>query len=126
MLVLNFAHPLTDEQRSQIETLALARIERVVEVATAVDQGSPLIPQAVALVEACGLSSYAWQTSDMIINPPGLASIALAVIAEIHGRRGSFPAIIRMRPAEMASGTRYEVAELINLQSVREMARTRR
>jgi hypothetical protein len=126
MLVLNFAHPLTDEQRTQIETLAQARIERIVEVASSVDQSNPLLPQVVALVDACGLSSYAWQSSDLMINPPGLTSIAMAVIAEIHGRRGSFPSIIRMRPVEAAHGTRYEVAELINLQHVRETARTRR
>jgi hypothetical protein len=126
MLLLNFAHPLTNQQRAQVEALAQTRIERIVELATDIDQNRPLLPQVVALVDDCGLSSYEWQTSNLLINPPGLASIALAVIAEIHGRRGSFPAMIRMRPVVTPSGTRYEVGELINLQSVREAARTRR
>ncbi|BCL77993.1 hypothetical protein ccbrp13_04580 [Ktedonobacteria bacterium brp13] len=61
----------------------------------------------------------------MLINPPGFAATALALVAEIHGRMGHFPMILRLRPAE-GPVTRFEVAEIINLQNVRDDSRKQR
>jgi hypothetical protein len=62
----------------------------------------------------------------MIINPPGYAPATAALLAELHGRSGYFPAILRLRPVVDTTPTVYEVAEIVNLQVVREQARTRR
>jgi len=48
------------------------------------------------------------------------------LLAELHGRMGYFPPIVRLRPVPNALPPRFEVAEIINLQAVREAARTRR
>ncbi len=47
-------------------------------------------------------------------------------MAELHGRTGHFPASIRIRPVSEVTPPRYEVAEVINLQQVRENAREQR
>lgn len=126
MIVLNFAHPITEAQRAQIEALTGLGIERVVDVPTQIDNSVSLAPQIVALTDACDLPADAWQTAALLVNLPGLAPAAIALVAEIHGRRGSFPAIIRLRSMPAALGTQYDVAEIVNVQAVREAARMRR
>jgi hypothetical protein len=58
--------------------------------------------------------------------PPALNFIAVTLLAELHGRMGYFPSCVRMRPVPGAVPPRYEVAEVLALQKVREEARMRR
>lgn len=125
MLILNFTHPLTSEQRAQIEALADAQVEEVRTIPVQIDQTEPLEPQITAVVNAVGLSSEDWQTKPLLINPPGYAPAAFVLLAELHGRIGHFPALIRLRP-KSGPVPAYEVAELLNLQAIREQARKRR
>ncbi len=46
------------------------------------------------------------------------APAAFLLLAEIHGRIGHFPTLVRMRPKH-GSVTSYEVVELLNLQTIR-------
>ncbi len=126
MLILNFTHPLTPEQRAQIEALAYTSIEEVRTIPIQIDQSEPLEPQITAVVDAVGLSSEEWQARPFLINPPGYAPAAFVLLAELHGRIGHFPSLIRLRPLPGSTPTSYEVAELINLQAIREEARRRR
>lgn len=125
MLILNFTHPLTPQQREQTEALLGQPIAEVRMVAVQINQAEPLEPQIIAIVEAVGLSSEEWQTRPMVINPPGYAPAAFVLLAELHGRIGHFPALLRLRPLKGAV-TSYEVAEVLNLQAIREAARERR
>lgn len=125
MLILNFTHPLTSEQRAQIEAMTDTQMEEVRTVRVQIDQSEPLESQITAVVNAVGLSSEEWQTKPLLINPPGYAPAAFVLLAELHGRIGHFPALIRLRPKSGPVPT-YEVAELLNLQAIREKARTRR
>ncbi len=125
MLILNFTHPLTNEQRAQIEALANTSIEEVRTIPVQINQEEPLEPQITAIVDATKLSSEEWQTRPLLINPPGYAPAAFVLLAELHGRIGHFPALIRLRPKPGPIPS-YEVAELLNLQTIREAARTRR
>ena len=84
------------------------------------------IPQVEALVEACHLAPQEWQTQVILVNPPSLNVIAAVLLAELHGRMGYFPPVVRLRPVAGSTPTRYEVAEVINLQEVRDKARERR
>src|SRR5579884_3293312 len=122
MLILNFTHPLTQEQCAQIEALAGTPIKEVRTIAVQIEQAEPLGPQIIAIVEAAGLSSQEWQTRSLLINPPGYAPAAFVLLAELHGRIGHFPSLVRLRPRPGAL-TIYEVGELLNLQAVREEAR---
>jgi len=125
MLILNFTHPLTPEQRAQIETLAHTPIEEIRTIPVQIDQAEPLEPQITAIVNTVGLSSEEWQTRSLLINPPGYAPAAFVLLAELHGRIGHFPSLIRLRP-KTGPMTSYEVAEILNLQTIRETARKRR
>jgi len=126
MLILNFAHPLTSSQRAQIEALAHISIEEVRTIPVQINQAEPLAEQISAIVDGVGLSSEEWQTRPLLINPPGFAPAAFVLLAELHGRSGHFPSLIRLRPVANSTPTVYEVAELLNLQAIREQARYRR
>src|SRR5205807_1739633 len=125
MLILNFTHPLTNEQHAQIEALADTDIEEIRTIRVQINQEEPLAPQISAIVDATELSSQEWQTRPLLINPPGYAPAAFVLLAELHGRIGHFPTLIRLRP-KPCPVTAYEVAELLNLQTIREQACTRR
>lgn len=124
-LLLNYAHPLTAEQFSQVAALLGGQPE-VRFIATQIDRARPMAQVAADLADAAALSPEAWQTVPLVINPPALAPIALALIAEIHGRCGYFPPVLNMRPVPGALPPRYEVAEIVNLQALRDVARNRR
>ncbi len=122
MLVLNFTHPLTGEQCAQIEALAQDTIAEVRTIYVQIKHTEPLGPQITDIINDIGLSCEEWQTQPLLINPPGYAQAAFVLLAEIHGRIGHFPTVVRLRPKN-GPITTYEVVELLNLQSVREAAR---
>jgi hypothetical protein len=124
MLLLNYAHPLTAAQLARIAELLGAALE-LREVKTVIDQALPLAPQIIALADAAGLAPEQWRPP-LIVNPPGLAPAAVALLAEIHGRMGHFPTLLRLRPVADGATTMFEVAELINLHALRDAARERR
>jgi len=125
ILLLNYTHPLTDAQRTQVAALAGDQLE-IRDIGVQIDRARPLAEAAVELAEAAGLAPADWQTRSLLVNPPGLAPLALALIAELHGRSGHFPAILNIRPLAGATPPRYEVAETVNLQALRDAARGRR
>lgn len=126
MLLLNFAHPLTPEQHAEIERLSGRVIARVIEVKTQFDATHPFVEQARQLVEAVGLSAEHWQTAALLVNLPSLNVIAALVLAELHGRCGYFPAVLRLTPVAQTTPPQFAVAEILNLQQVREAARQQR
>jgi hypothetical protein len=126
MIVLNFSHPLTQEQIGRLAELAGQPVERTIEVPAQFDNDQPFVPQVEALADACGLSPAEWQTLPLVIVPPALSFIAVTLLAELHGRMGYFPSCVRMRPVAGAAPQRYEVAEILPLQEVREQARRKR
>ncbi len=126
MIILNFSHPLTADQVRQIEALTGHKVERVIEVPSQIDHQQPLVPQVTALANQAGLSPEEWQTLPLLVNPPSLNFIAVVLLAELHGRCGYFPAHLRMRPVQGSLPPQYEVAEVLDLQAVRDTARGRR
>lgn len=126
MILLNYAHPLAPAQLAQVETLAGKKIARVVEAHSQIDPQQPLAPQVIALAAETGLTPLEWQSEELLINPPSLNFVAVALLAEVHGRCGYFPAMLRMRPVPNSTPPRYEAAEIINLQTLRDATRKRR
>lgn len=125
MLILNFSHPITDEQRVRLAELAGAPIEDIRAIPVQIDQEQALEAQVRAIVDRVGLSPDEWQTRELLINPPGYAPAAFVLLAELHGRIGHFPTLLRLRPRAGAVTT-YEVAELLNLQNIRDESRRHR
>lgn len=126
MLILNFSHPLTDSQLAQIAALVDDSIIQTREIPTQLDPAQPFTEQVITLAESVGLSPAEWQTLPLLVNPPGYAPLAVTLLAELHGRMGYFPAVLRLRPVTGSTPPRFEVAEIINLQTVRDVARARR
>ncbi len=125
MLVLNYSHPLTAPQRAQLESI-LAEPLDARDLPTQLDHGRPFAEQAAELADAAGLSAAEWQTTPLLVILPALAPAAAALLAELHGRMGYFPAVVRVRPVAGSTPPAYEVAEIINLQAARDAARGRR
>lgn len=126
MIILNFAHPLTEEQLRQVAQVTGLAVKRVISIDTCVDLTQLLGPQVEALADACGLSTEEWQTLPLVINPPSLNFVAITLLAELHGRCGYFPAHLALRPVEDSVPRRFEVAEVLDLQGRRDSARRRR
>lgn len=126
MLLLNFGHPLTDAQLARIRELVGRDIERIIAIPTHLDHERPFDEQVRELLTTIPLTPEQWQTTPLLINPPSLAPITAVLLAEIHGRSGFFPTIIRLRPIARTIPPQFEVSELLNLQGVRDAARTRR
>lgn len=126
MILVNFSHPLAEHQRGQAEAAADRPIDRVVHVPVHCDHGRSFAEQAAGIVAAAGLTTEEWQTAPILVVPPSLAAIACACLAEMHGRMGYFPPFLRLRPREGAVPPVFDVAEVVNLQALRDAARTRR
>ncbi|RME51780.1 MAG: hypothetical protein D6796_00225 [Caldilineae bacterium] len=126
MLILNFSHPLTDTQKQQIETLTGNPITEIRTVPSQMDNNQPFAEQIAAKVAAIGLTPQEWQNTPLLIVPPALNFSAAVLLAHLHGLMGYFPPIVRTRPVPDALPPRFEVAEIINLQAVRQKARQER
>ena len=126
MIVLNFSHPLTPAQMAQIEALTGSAISEVRGDIAKLNNALPFELQIREMVERVGFSSDEWQTVPLVVNLPGYAPAVAVLLAELHGRMGYFPAIVRVRPVVGAVPPRFEVAEVLNLQAIREVARQQR
>lgn len=126
MIVVNFAHPLRDDQLARIGELCDEPVTRVVSVTTQFDHARGYAEQAAQLVDAAGLPADGWQMERLVIVPPSLAAIACLIVAEIHGRAGYFVPIVRLSPQPDTVPPVFEVAEVLDLAGQREAARCRR
>ena len=129
MLLLNFAHPLTATHLAHIAQLLKAsgpEAFRVIDVPTRLDTAQPFAPQITALLGQANLTPTQWQTEPMLINLPSLNYAAALLLAELHGRMGYFPTVMRLRPIPNTTPPQFEMAEILNLQALRDAARERR
>lgn len=126
MIVVNFGHPLTDEQQAQIATLAGRAIARIIDVPTHFVEAEAFAPQVAALVERAGLTPEEWQTLPLLVNLPSYAPIVAVLLAYLHGLSGHFPTVVRLRPSSGDGATRFDLTELVSLDGVRASARQAR
>ena len=126
MILLNFSHPLSDRQIVQIESLSGHEVTEVRGEMPHFDHDARFSEQVRDIVDRVGLSPEQWQTIPLILNLPGYSPAAAILLAELHGRIGHFPAILRLRPTDEGVIADYEVAEILNLQRLRNEARARR
>lgn len=126
MIIINFSHPLTEEHLDQVESLTKQEVEQVISLPVQFENGQPFLPQLQALIENIPLRPDELQTKTILVNPPALNFITAVLLADLHGRMGFFPPILRMRPVVDNITQRYKVAEVLNLQGLRDDARKRR
>lgn len=126
MILLNFSHPLNEKQQRQIVQLLGEEPESIRTIKVHFDVNADFAPQVVQLVDDLGITPEEWQTRIWLVALPSLNYAAGVLLAELHGRMGHFPAILRLRTAPNTLVTEYEVAEIINLEAVRLTARSKR
>jgi hypothetical protein len=126
LTIINFAHPLTAEQVAQVKELTGATKVRVIEVRAQLDPEQTFVEQVRALVDHSSLTTEEWQSGGLLVNLPSLSFAAALLLAELHGRMGHFPAVLRLRAVKDATPPQFEVAEIVNLQAIRDEARQRR
>jgi hypothetical protein len=125
MIILNFSHPLTDAHLQSIARLTKQEeVPQVIDLPVKFDSSQPFIPQLESLAQTLPLTSRELQTLPILVNLPALNHIAALLIAYLHGVTGHFPSIIRLNPAPDSTPTVFEVAEIINLQSLRDETRS--
>ena len=118
--------PLTTDQLAAVETLANQKIEQVLALSIQFDHDQPFLAQLRQALKQAPFSPEQWQTAPLLVNLPSLNYISALLLAELHGRMGYFPPILRLRPVPDALPPRFEVAEVINLQAIRDEARKER
>ena len=126
LIILNFSHPLTESQLAQVRKIAGHDDLRLIDIKTHFDNDQPFTPQLDDLIDQIPLDSRQLQTESILIVPPALNFITAMILAALHGRMGYFPPIIRIRPVAGSLPPRYEVAEILDLQSIRDAARALR
>jgi hypothetical protein len=126
MILLNFSHPLTDPQRGQIRALTGQAIDRELAAMPQFDEQQPFDAQLASLLAQIDLTPAQWQGEPILVVLPSLNFIAATLLAELHGRMGYFPPVARTRPLAGSVPRQFEVAEILDLQALREAARGRR
>lgn len=126
MILINFSHPITPDQLAQIAALTGREPARILAALPQFDEQEPFTPQLATLLDQVDLTPAQWQTEPILLVPPALSFITAALLAELHGRMGYFPPIVRIRPVAGVLPRRFEVAEIIDLQALRERARLTR
>jgi len=126
MILLNFSHPLTAEQLDQVNKLVSQPVSQTINFTVQFNTDEAFVPQLDRLLEHLPLSAKDMQGEPILVNPPALNFITALLLAELHGRMGYFPPVIRLRPVPQSLPPRYEVAEVLNLQAVRDGARKKR
>jgi hypothetical protein len=79
-----------------------------------------------ALLDEIDLLPAQWQGEPILVVLPSLNFIAAALLAELHGRMGYFPPAVRTKPVAGVVPRQFEVAEILDLQAMREAARHKR
>lgn len=127
MHILNFAYPITDLQLEQINTLLKPQtVEEVYNIPVQFDPTVNFQPQLETLLSAIPLTTEELQSLPLLINLPSLNSIAVMLLTSLHGRMGYFPSILRLRSKPNQTPPIFEVAEIINLQALRDYSRLER
>jgi len=124
--ILNFSHPLEDQTLRQIEEEIKQPIGKIIEVNTHFNDNRSFKSPTKKLVETIEFSPEEWQQGRFLVNLPGFASITATLLSELHGRMGHFPTILRLRPLKGNAAQKYELAEILNLQEIRDAARKTR
>lgn len=122
LVLLNFGRELTGKPQQQIEQRLGERVHKVLPLSSKFDDERPFGPQCIALLDDLGWTPQMWETRPLLVIPPGYAPAALTLISLLHGRRGHFPAMARLRPETTGLTTEYVLAEIVNLQALRNAA----
>jgi hypothetical protein len=127
-LVLNFSsHLILPNQQQTIQKkMSWPAIEVIDARLGNVAENRNFAATLVNHIEKIDLLPNEWQTSPMVVVPAGYAPAWAVLLAELHGRLGYFPDVVRLRPASAHAEEKFEVAEVVPLREIRGQARGKR
>ncbi|MBN1220834.1 MAG: hypothetical protein JXM69_18070 [Anaerolineae bacterium] len=127
-LVLNFsAHPIMPSQRQAIRTAMNWPTLEVIDAGLGnVPEDKDFVAEAINHLERIDLLPSEWQIFPMVVVPAGYAPVWSVLLAELHGRLGYFPDMVRLRPTLVEAEEKYEVAQIVSLREIRNQARAKR
>jgi hypothetical protein len=127
-LVLNFsAHPVLPGQQAAIRARqGWPSLEVLDAQVGSVSEGRDFVQAALRCIAGLELLPDEWQTYPLVVVPAGYTPLWSVLLAELHGRMGYFPDIVRLRPAPREAGEKYELAEILDLRQIRARGRDRR
>jgi hypothetical protein len=120
-LFVNCGHPLSGEAAVELRE-HIGEFETVM-VRIQLDVLEPLAEQVADAITAVGVSSEAWQTRGVVVALPGMSVAAALIVAEVHGRTGSFPRVVHL--VRGGDGV-FHLGEVIDLMTIRGAARQTR
>lgn len=126
MYLLNFGHPISPEHLDDLWTRFEVAVQQVVPIPVHWREDASFVKQAAAAMDEAGLDNHRLQTGSVLVNLPGHSAIAAVLLAELHGRIGHFPAVIRWQAAHDGAVSVYQIAEILNLNQIRHEARQQR
>jgi hypothetical protein len=124
MYILNFSHPITQSQIEQIEQLlSPVKVDKVINYRIAFDPNESFYNQLTTFWEQQPFLMDELENASFLVNLPAHNVIAALLLSHFHGLMGFFPTVIRLKVNGELTPTTFELAEIINLQNVREKAR---
>lgn len=128
MIILNFSHPLTQEQKEQIRQKAgISKNDwnnsRVIRVNCYINIEKDLPRQINQILE--NIPNYVWNGHVMIVPPP-IAHSAILISIGIRERCGYYPQAIRIKRVTKSLPPKFVVAEVIDLNNFKEKSRSMR
>lgn len=120
-LLVNCGHPLSDDAAAELAS-RIGEYDTVM-VPVNLDVEAPLAEQVATAIADTGISSEDWQTRGIVVGLPGMSAAAGIVLAEVHGRSGSFPRVLHL--VRGGDGV-FRLGEIIDLMQVRGTARSSR
>ena len=119
--LVNFGHSV-ESGEDTIETMIGSPIERPwVDVPVQLDTGRSFVDQVASLVAGVPIEQRMWE-GPLVVCLPGHPAIAAIVLAHVHGRRGSFPLVVRFTHE---AGV-WSPSDVIDLQGARDASRSGR
>lgn len=127
-LIINFSgHPVLPGQQKDIGKMMHWPSPEIINVSLGnVAEDHNFVSTIEKAVEKIALSPEEWQSTPIVVIAAGYSAVWSVVLAELHGRLGYFPDVVRLRPASTVSNEKFEVAEIMNLREVRHKSRDKR
>lgn len=120
VIVLNFSHPLTQNQRGEIAALRGVDMKQLdiregLSRQYVYNSAEELVSAVKAQIDDAKMTTNAWQHQRILVNLPAHAAGAMIAIAEMHGRMGYFPSILRIEKV----GEAFEFTEIVRIDELR-------
>jgi len=117
--LLNFAPPIMDKQLNKLNQQTGVQTYEIKNIPVQLDVREPFVQQVNnLLVEFEKEYKGRWKKEKFLVNFPSLNFITALLLIRMHKWMGHYPKIIRIARDEKSRSPKFEVVEVIDLDSV--------